>query len=284
MDNKKTLFEKFSIWISIAAGIFAILGYSVFDGKALIPSEEDSKMEGTKQTIVTSSTETNNEAKESNNTTEHDHKKYKTKKENIIKANCTKKGSYDSVTYCKCGEELKRKTITTEVLNHKYNKGVCIRCGQKDPNYVKVYNSKEIMEILSKSLVSDSGTYNEYLGSDSISVFARDRHNCFSINTAVSYNLWGGNVQTVVFNTSDLKKLNKLKFKIGGETGSSGAIKVEFFINKSFDAKANYTYNLEASSIPTKASIKIKNATSLGIRVTNNSNNQNRIVFFGFSS
>lgn len=286
--DKKPWYEKLNNWIGIIVGIFTILGVSVFGGKSLTDFNKNSKTTKTEQQSATNQPTTiplvEEKEKDVDNSIEHVHKKFEIKKENIVKSECEQKGSYDSVTYCECGQELKRKTITTKALKHKYKKGVCIRCGYKDPDYVKIYNSKEIIKILSKSVVSDSGTYADYLGSDSISVFAKDRHNCFSLNTAVSYNLWGGNVQTVVFNTSDLKKLKKLKFKIGGETGCSGAMQVEIFINKTFDAKANYVYQLDASAIPIKASINIQNATSLGIRVTNNSTNQNRIVFYRFSS
>lgn len=218
-----------------------------------------------------------------NNTPEHIHIKYKTQKENVIAAQCNKDGSYDSVVYCQCGQEIKRKTVTTKALKHKYKEGICIRCKHKDPNYVKVYNSKEIMEILSKSIVSDCSSYAEYIGSDSISVFAEDKHNCFSIETAVSYNLWGHNVKTIKFNIKDLNKFNKLNLKIGGETKSNGSMTVEFFVDKSFEEKANKIHDFDASEEPKKISIDIKNAKSFGIRVTNHSNNINNIVFFGFS-
>lgn len=220
----------------------------------------------------------------SNNTTEHIHTKYKTLKENEIKAQCNKKGHYDSVTYCQCGQEIKRKTITTKVLKHEYKKGICTRCKHKDPNYIKVYDGKEIMKILSKSIVSDCSSYVEYLGSDSISVFAEDKHNCFSMETAVSYNLWGGNVKTISFNITDLNKFNTLNFQIGGETKKcKGFMTAEFFIDKSFDKKATKVHNFDAVEEPKMISLNIKNAKSFGIKLTNKSNNVNNIVFFGFS-
>lgn len=289
-ENNKPWYEKVSIWFTIICSICGILGVSVFGGKPLIYDKENETVNTEEQSSLnqletTPKTKIENDKKNTDTTPspEHKHKKNNTKKENVVKARCTKKGSYDSVTYCKCGKELKRKTIAVKALGHKYKNGICIRCKYEDPNYVKVYNSKEIMEILSKSIVS-SGAYAEYLGSDSISVFAKDRHNCFSLNTAVSYNLWGGNVQTVSFNASELKKLKKLKFKIGGETGCSGSVKIEIFINKSFDNKADYVYETDASAIPINALINVGKAKLLGFRVTNNSNNQNRIVFFKFSA
>lgn len=38
---------------------------------------------------------------------------------------------------CNCGE------TKGNALGHKYNEGVCIRCGKKDPNYVAVHNCKK---------------------------------------------------------------------------------------------------------------------------------------------
>lgn len=146
-----------------------------------------------------------------------------------------------------------------------------------------MYDSKEIMKILSKSIVSDCSSYAEYLGSDSISVFAEDRRNCFSINTAVSYNLWGNNVKTIKFNIKELNKFNKLNLKIGGETKSNGSMTAEFFVDESFDKKSTKVHKFDASEEPKKVSINIKNAKSFGIRITNHSNNMNNIVFFGFS-
>lgn len=252
---------------------------------------------------------------------EHTHASYRTEKENIVEATCTESGSYESVEYCECEEELSRETILVEPLGHNYTKkitnpsctdtgfttytcsrcgdsyvadykdalghnyenGICIRCGYTDPDYVKTYNSEDIMEILSNSVVSNSGTYKSYVGAESISVFANKQYNCFSINTAVSYNRLGGNVQSVIFNISNLDEISILNFDIGGETGSSGSMRVEIFIDKTLEESADYIYELEASAIPINASINIEGATSLGIRVTNCSNHENKIVFFNFS-
>lgn len=287
-DKKKPWYEKFNLWLGIVVGIFALLNVKLFDEKTLIDFFKNRKATDIVQqtnTNLPTTTPLSEEKSEKgkDGSIVHTHKKFEIKKENIIKSKCNKKGHYDSVTYCQCGQEIKRKTITTKALRHKYKSGICIRCKHKDPNYVKVYNGKEIMKVLSKSIVSDCSSYEEYFDSDSISVFAKKRHNCFSINTAVSYNLWGGNVQTIKFNITDLNKFNKLNLKIGGETKSNGSMTSEFFVDRSFDKKANKIHDFDASSPPQKLSLNIKNATSLGIRVTNNSNNINNIVFFGFS-
>ncbi len=38
---------------------------------------------------------------------------------------------------------------------------------------------KKIMKILSNSVVSDSGTYKAYLSTDTINIFAKNKHNFF---------------------------------------------------------------------------------------------------------
>lgn len=257
----------------------------------------------------------------SDNDSNHQHIAFITESENQIEPSCLDDGFYDSVEYCECGIELHREKIIIPALGHSYKSvktkplcdtqgftthtcsvcsdsyvdnytdelghnfidGLCTRCGIADTNYVKIYTSEEILRYLSSSIVASSGTYADYFGSDKISVFAEEKSNCFSINTAVSYNLWGGNVQYVNFNISNLTGIEELAFDIGGETGSSGSMTVEIFINKTMEESADYIYEIEASAIPTHVSINIKDAISLGFRVTNHSNNQNRLVFFNFS-
>lgn len=267
------------------------------------------------------STYENTQPNDNLTTTEHIHSGDITEKENIIEANCTEYGSYDNVVYCACGEELNRETITVNPLGHNYISetkpptctqsgytiytcsrcndtytnnqidafghdyvnGVCSRCDYVDPYYIETFDGTKIMEVLSNSLVSDSGKFESYLGNESISVFAENRYNCFSFETAVSYNLWNNNIQNAIFNISDLNEITNLNFKIGGETGSSGSMTVEIFLDKTFDENADYTYEIEASAIPIDVSINIDGITSLGIQVTNKSNNINTIVFFDFS-
>mgnify|MGYP001624053914 FL=1 len=264
----------------------------------------------------------NKQGKSQGGEVEHIHTASTEKKENIIDETCTTAGSYDLVEYCECGKELSREHIAveplghdyketvvdptcteqgytkyecsvygdtyeenqTEALGHQFDEGICIRCGFEDPDYVKVFDGETIMEILSQSVASDSGTYANYLGSKSISVFAEEQHNCFSINTAVSYNMWGGNIQDVVFNISELNEIGTLNFKIGGETGSDGSMVVDIFVGQAIGDYPDYTYEIEASAEPIEVSIDITGANSLGIRVTNCSSNENRLVFFDFSA
>lgn len=142
--------------------------------------------------------------------------------------------------------------------------------------------SKEIMQILSSSLLSESGTYKEYLGSDSINAYAEDQHNAFSINTAASYNMWGGGVQNVSFKIDDFN-FNSLKFTICGETGTSGEITVEIFLDRPVDdSGADYSFTLDDAPFPVDAEIDISNKSTMSIQVTNHSGHENRIAFFNF--
>lgn len=250
----------------------------------------------------------------------HIHQVYAKTREQIIPATCTDPGSYVEVELCECGEEVKREKVNLQPLGHDYRpvkssatctesgyttytcsrcrdsyvndyvdalghdfvEGICQRCGYHDPDYVVIYDSKKIISILADSVVSNSGTFGTYLGADTISVFAEDKTNCFSINTAVSYNLWGGNVQNVIFNTSNLSEISRLSFDIGGQTGTSGKMLVKIYIDKALDESPDYSCEIEASAIPTSMSIDISDSKSLGFEVTNMSGNENRIVFFNF--
>ena len=251
----------------------------------------------------------------------HIHAISRTENENVVEATCTDSGLYDKVTYCECGQELSRETITVNPLGHNYQTtvtqptctengytthicvrcqdtfqdnrldplghnfidGICTRCGYKDPDYIKVYSGEEIMQVLSASVVANSGTYKSYLGDESISVFAREQYNCFSINTGASYNMWGYGTQSVVFNVTDLNEIDTLHFKIGGNTGASGHMTVNIYVDKTMDGDADYSYDLEASAIPTDVAINIKGATSLAFLVVNHAGSENRLVFFDFS-
>ncbi len=48
----------------------------------------------------------------------HEHAPLNTVEENLTEATCTENGSYDSVVYCSCGEELSRETILIDAKGH----------------------------------------------------------------------------------------------------------------------------------------------------------------------
>ena len=250
----------------------------------------------------------------------HKHSISKTVSENLVEATCTEPGLYDKVEYCECGEELSRESISiqplghdyravqtpatctesgyttytcmrcgdsyqdsfTDALGHRFVDGVCDRCGYKDPNYIKTYSGEDIVRELSESVVATTGGFKTYLGDESVSVFARDYYNAFSIHTLVWYNMWGDNVQSVTFNVTDLNENESLNFKIGGRTGSKGGMTLSIYVDRPIEGDADYSYDLEASDIPRDVSIDIMNATSLSFLVTNHAGNENTLVFYDF--
>lgn len=223
--------------------------------------------------------------------TEHSHIVADTKKENIQEPDCTSGGSYEQIEICECGEVLNRKTYEVAALGHKYSTTTvpatctedgytlhsCERCGDEftdnheaatGHSYIDGIcvncGSVDIAKILNDSIVSNSGAYKFYTGSESVSVFAEDRYNCFSIRTLVSYNLWGNNIQNVKFNASKLNDLGSITFKIGGATGCSGNMSVDIFIDKDIDDAPDYTYEIEASGFPIEIEpIDVSNAVSI---------------------
>ena len=262
-------------------------------------------------------------ADEDPNLTEHIHIVTEMKKENIMEADCISKGCYELIEICECGEEVSRKTYEVDALGHDYSTttvpatcmedgytahickrcedkftdtpvvatghsyldGICVNCGGEDPGYEKKYSGSDIVQILNDYIVSNSGAYKSYIGSESVSVFAEDRYNCFSIRTLVSYNLWGNNIQSVKFNASKLNDFGSITFKIGGATGCSGNMSVDIFIDKDIDDAPDYTYEIEASGIPIEIEpIDVSNAVSIAIQVSNHSSNENTLVFFDFKS
>lgn len=147
---------------------------------------------------------------------------------------------------------------------------------------VKPISSKDIMQILSTSVLSESGTYKAYLGSDSINAFAEDQHNAFSVTTQASYNMWGNEVQNVSFKISSFT-FDTLSFTICGETGSSGSVTIDVYLDHSVeDGIPDYSFNLDDAPYPVNAVIDVSGKTTLAFKVTNHAGHENRIVFYGF--
>ncbi len=242
----------------------------------------------------------------------------------ISEASCTESGKRETVVKCACGHEMshtteelpalghsyKSSTVNptcledgyieykcercgdtyTEAgddlgaLGHNYQDGICTRCRAKDPDYVKVYSSKEIVKLFEAATVVNTDGYHTCTGTDKISVFAKDRTDCIYFYTAMSLNIWGNYEQYVTYNVEDISKsVPVLYFDVGGKTGSEGDVLIEVFVD-STDGEPEKTFNIECSAYPTSTSINIKNAKSLTFRVNNNSGHENTIVFFGFSS
>ena len=144
------------------------------------------------------------------------------------------------------------------------------------------WTDETIMKILSGQKLSDSGTYNEYFGAETIVAYAEERTNAFSVNTAADFNMWGGNVQSVDFKIEDLT-FDMLSFIICGESGTSDKTLVEVFIDRpADDSSPDYAYTLHDACLPVQAEIDIAGKKTMAIRVTNQCGHENRIVFYGF--
>lgn len=256
--------------------------------------------------------------------TVHVHKVASSTRENYLAPICTKEGGYNLVEYCTCGERISEQHIALEktdhcyettvkeptctkkgrtiytcvecgesytekfgsAIGHSFESGACTICKEPDPNYSKEVTGAEIMNILSSSVTSSTAGYGTWTGGEELSVFAELYTNCFAFYTAVSYNLWGGNVQSVMFNAKELQnQMKDLYMSIGGETGDSGTATVEIFKDKSVDEnEPDESYDIDLSCAPVRIKVKVKGLTSLGIRVTNHAGSENRIVFFDLSS
>lgn len=138
-----------------------------------------------------------------------------------------------------------------------------------------------IMTKLNENRISDSGGYCVYLGNDSINVFAEDVTNAFSQRCLASYNLWTSGIQTVDFRVDQLN-INTLCFTICGETGTSGAMTVEIYIDRPIDdSTPDYKYELQDAPYPVEAEVNISGAKTMAVRVRNH-DDPNTIVFYNF--
>lgn len=183
-----------------------------------------------------------------------------------------------------CKDSYIEQSESLLALGHSFSDGICTRCRIEDPDYIKVYSNKEIITMLNQAKVNSSSLFS-FSGSDPISVFAKDRTNCFSFQTAVSYNIWGNQVQNVTFNVEEIcKDIPTLYFSVGGADGSDGKMLVEFFVDGTTDSQPTQSFEIEASAYPIQSSINIENSKSLIIQVTNRSSTENKVVFFDFSS
>ena len=99
--------------------------------------------------------------------------------ENVEAATCTKKGSYDNVTYCvHCGEQMSRDTVTVDVLAHTYDAGTVTTnptctvpgvktykctCGDTKTESIPATGhtaGEAVIEIVANATCTDEGSYN----------------------------------------------------------------------------------------------------------------------------
>lgn len=146
------------------------------------------------------------------------------------------------------------------------------------------FSSHEIMETLSRSIVADDGTTKFWLNGETISAFARDRTDAFSVNTGASYNMWGNGVRSVSFNVEDLSAVCPvLHCEVCGETGTQGRMIVAIYYDRAPDDQPDAAVEFDCDSVPTELDIPIAGRRLLAIQVANTTGHENRVVFFNFS-
>ncbi|MGN0338587.1 MAG: NPCBM/NEW2 domain-containing protein [Lachnospiraceae bacterium] len=138
---------------------------------------------------------------------------------------------------------------------------------------------EKALQLLSDSKVTSSSGYDEHFG-DSVNVFAEDQSHCIGFRTAVSYNLWGNNVQQAVYSTAKIKKKGgkKLIFDIGAASGGNGSVTFAVYTDSS--EKPVYVTTLNTEEEPQHVSVDIENAGSIKIVVNNQSSHENEIILF----
>ncbi|MBR3345858.1 MAG: hypothetical protein IKG46_13865 [Solobacterium sp.] len=202
---------------------------------------------------------------------------------------CTEEGHTTTAVVCDCRTELRHESETIPPLGHDYdqNTGFCTRCGLKDPEFVKVYSSKEIVQALKDSRITDSGTTAYHLGSnDRVNVFGKERENCITTNTSATVNLWNGSHQYYMVNLTSLSDIDTLHFKVCGENGTTGSMTVEFYLDpESLDDEEPYlVLELDPIALEKEVSLPIKDTAVLAVKVDNHAGHSNRVVFYDFTN
>lgn len=143
----------------------------------------------------------------------------------------------------------------------------------------KFLEGREVLRLLADSVVTSTQGYKEITGKELVSVFAEDVTNCFTMDTAVSYNLWSKNIQSVVYSTKKLLNCgNYLSFDMGIGTGGNGSVDVRIFTDSSEIPSQEFT--LKADEPPMCVVIDISKAPTLKIVCDNRASEQNRVVAY----
>ncbi|MBR3345857.1 MAG: hypothetical protein IKG46_13860 [Solobacterium sp.] len=209
-----------------------------------------------------------------------------------VESTCTEEGHKTTAFLCDCGTELRRETEILAPLGHNYDPetGICSRCGLKDPEFVKIYSSKDIVKVMEDSAITSSGTTAYHLGnSDLVNAFGKEHANTITMDLSCDYNLWDNHIQYFLVNLSTLNEMNidTLYFNVAGKKGTTGSLTVEIFLDpeSSLD-ESEPAQIIEADPIAVEKTIAlpIKDATVLAIRCTNHSGNNNTVVFYDFSN
>lgn len=200
----------------------------------------------------------------------------KAKKEKAAK----EKKEKEKETRAKAEKEKKEKEARAKAEKERKEKAAKEKAAKKEN-----LNSGKISSILSDSLVTASNGYFEVTKREPVRVFAEDITNGFGMQTLASYNLWGHNVGECTYNVAKLKKCGGkvLHMYAGLENGGSGTVKVEVFMDKTTDKSPDYTFEINAETVPGQMDIDIANAGSMTIRVDNQSGSSNNVAFYGMS-
>lgn len=255
---KNCLFKSILVLI-VFLGVFYLLSEK-WDSKAA------SNEPNAKETEAPNTTSKPGDQKESEAST-----KQNTGKTATVKQNGKEEKKTEKIHKKKTKADEKEKIEKEKKTNEK------VKAGEK-------LNSRKINSILSDSLISGSDGYFEVTENNPVRVFAEDRKSGFGMKTLSWYNLWGNSAGTCTYNMSKLKKHGKtLHMRAGLEDGGSGTVTVEFYMDKTTDESPDYTFEINAETVPEKIEIDIENVNSMTIRMDNKSANRNNIVFYGMS-
>lgn len=212
------------------------------------------------------------ESVEKEDSTESVKKAEKSEKANETKENSVKKKNAVS----------ERKAVSNKKSSAKEKTAKQTKKSTKK-NKTKKIKGSSVLQLLSESKVNSTSGYEEHYGEETVSVFAKERHNTFGFQTAVSYNLWNGNVQSAVFSTEQMcKHGSTLSFSVGLETGGSGKVILNIYNGDSEKPVKSITLN--ADSEPQHISIQLdKKVSSLRFEVDNQSSKTNRVVFYNLA-
>lgn len=151
----------------------------------------------------------------------------------------------------------------------------------EEPLIEEPLGKKETFKLLTDSLVTSGEGYATHSGKDTVNVFAEEVENAVTINTAVSYNIWGLNVQEAAYSTRKMReKGNLLTLQMGMESGSKETMTVEIYVSD--PEVPDFEVVLEASNAPVRCTVDISKGDTLRIVATNHADVYNRVVLYDF--
>lgn len=151
----------------------------------------------------------------------------------------------------------------------------------EEPLIKEPLGEEETFKLLTDSLVTSGGGYATHAGKDTVNVFAEEVRNAVTINTAVSYNIWGLNVQEAAYSTRKMREEgNLLTLQMGMESGSKETMTVEIYVSD--PEIPDFEVVLEAANAPVRCTVDISKGDTLRIVATNHADVYNRVVLYDF--